>query len=227
MPQKSLSSLNAGVLSGYLLFGAAPQASKVFSNAKFQKLATSVCFENPITKNAHPISKVRMLTYAEAEMTGCKKRASPEWIKMTGMSTKAFEPPCKGSACCNVSEIVSTNILCDGGGVGTPSCNTSTCTWSYDCTNATIDEDVGTASGGDVISINQYYVYNKKPASSRAVADGTSQLNASPVTSAPYDSLTVGAKIGIAVGMFVVLAVVVLAIVASLNNCGEKTVESV
>lgn len=110
-----------------------------------------------------------MLTYVEAEMEGCRKRATDKWIKMSKMNASAFQPPCKGTRkfsnvekirkflgrkislkknlllltnfflaeCCKIADMVNEKMVCDGGGVAVPSCDVTTCTWKYDCTNGT------------------------------------------------------------------------------------------
>jgi len=202
--------------SAYLLFGSkAPKASRTYGNEGMQALANRVCFENSVTKNANAKAKLRMLTYAEAEMLGCKKRASASWIKMTRMSPGAFQPPCHGVLCCNVSEIVNETMLCDGGAAGTPTCNPKTCKWTYDCSNATIEDD----DGRDNITITPRSVYGK---ASRAEGESDSvQLTESS------DRLSVGSQVGIGVGVSAGAAVLLVVLLIFIVKNSKKTVENV
>jgi len=203
----------------YLLFGAAPPAPRTYANEAMQKLANNVCFENTVTKHAHPKSKLRMLTYAEAEILGCKKRASPAWIKMTGMSAAAFQPPCHGLLCCKVADIVSDSMLCDGGGAAVPTCNTTTCKWSYDCTNATIEDDNGSDNVTTLVIPQSVY----RKSYSRATQDGESQYNEA-IGSGSSSGLSLAGKIGIGTGVSVVVGAIIVVLVV---KNGRKKVETV
>jgi len=51
-----------------------------------------------------------------------------------------FTPVCPPPSCCTTAGLLDGNILCPGGGLGMPVCNTSSCTWNFDCTKVkTVD----------------------------------------------------------------------------------------
>jgi len=202
--------------SAYLLFGTPPAAPKTYSSSAMQRLASQVCFENSVTKNANAKSKIRMLTFAEAELNGCKKRASAAWIKMTKMNPEAFDPPCHGLMCCNISELLNETMLCDGGGAGAPSCDTTTCKWRYDCSNATIEDD----DGNDNITVTPQSVYR------RFRAQGDSDTQYSSQEQQFTSSLSVASKVGVGIGVSALAVAFVVAIVVVVKN-GDKKVETV
>jgi len=199
-------------VSAYLIFGKmAPEAPRTWANPFMEKLGASVCEHNPMTKFAHARAKLQMLTYVEAELDGCKKRATPQWIKMTRMNASVFQPPCKGALCCKVAEMVSEKMVCDGGTVAIPSCNASTCTWSYDCGNATGEPEVNQTR-------RPTSVYYRIAAA--LGSDGSTYSGSSP------SGLSEPAKIGIGVaGGILGIAIIVVVVVVVFNK--EKKIESV
>lgn len=207
-------------LSAYLLFGAAPAAPKTYANDAMQKLANRVCFESSVTKHANAKSKLRMLTFAEAELLGCKPRASPAWIKMSKMRPEAFQPPCHGMTCCKVEDIINDTMLCDGGGAGTPLCNTTTCKWTYDCSNATIEDN----DSADNITVTPRSVYAIRY---RAQGDNDAQYTSERENYASLHSLPVGSKVGIGIGASAVIIVFGVIIAIVFVKSSAKTVEAV
>jgi len=195
--------------SGYLLFGKAPDAPKYWSNPQMEKLGSSVCEHNPMTKFADAKSKLQMLTYVEAEMDGCKKRASAKWIAMTRMNASAFQPPCKGAGCCKVADMVNERMVCDGGTVAIPSCNASSCTWIYDCGNATSTPDVAKKS--------VYLSYGALDSNGKSYADSEPSGNSNGISD--------DAKIPIGIGGALLVIVVVVVVIVLVNK--DKRVESV
>jgi len=82
-----------------------------------------------------------MAAIGECALLGHEKHVNDRWIKVMKMEhmAKAFIPICPKKSCCNVTEMVSTALLCPGGGIATPVCN-GACVWKYDCTNKTVVE---------------------------------------------------------------------------------------
>jgi hypothetical protein len=204
-------------ISGYLLFGKAPEAPRNWANPQMEKLGASVCEHNPMTKFAHAGAKLKMLTYVEAEMEGCRKRATPKWIAMTRMNASVFQPPCKGAGCCKVAEMVSEKMVCDGGSVAVPSCNASSCTWIYDCGNATStpDEDGNKTTRKP----SPYRTYGALNSNGQAYVDSDSDSGNS------NSGIPKAAKIGIGIGGALLAIVIVVVVIVLVNQ--EKRVESV
>jgi hypothetical protein len=204
-------------ISGYLLFGKAPEAPKSWANPQMEKLGSSVCEHNPLTKFAHAKSKLQMLTYVEAEMEGCRKRATPKWIAMTRMNASAFQPPCKGAGCCKVADMISEKMVCDGGTVAIPSCNATSCTWIYDCGNATSTPD----SDGNQTA--------KKPSPYRTYgalnSNGQAYVDTESASGNSNSGIPQAAKIGLGIGGALLVVVVVVVVIVLVNQ--EKRVESV
>jgi len=46
-----------------------------------------------------------------------------------------FTPLCPPPSCCTTAGLLDGKILCTGGGLGKPACDTTTCTWIFDCSN--------------------------------------------------------------------------------------------
>jgi len=134
-------------LSSYLLFGKAPEAPKQWSHPFLEKLASSVCEKNPLTKFANALAKLRMLSFVEMEMNGCGFRATARWLKAMKLNVAHLQRPCTPSYCCNRSEMINEQMLCDGGNVAIPTCDEKICKWKYDCANAiSLDDDTNTTN---------------------------------------------------------------------------------
>jgi len=167
-----------------------------------EKLAEDVCEQNPLTKFAHANAKLQMLTFVEAQMDGCRRRANPAWIKMTRMSEAAFQPPCKGSQCCKVADMVNEKMVCDGGTAAFPSCDPATCTWTYDCTNSSLDDTEG-SSDGNVTTVVPKSVYYRKYVPARASQNNQVEYVPPDSSNSPnsrISELSIGAKVGISIG---------------------------
>jgi len=212
-------------LSSYLIFGKTPDAPKLWSNPQMEKLGSSVCEHNPLTKFAHANSKLLLLTYVEAEMDGCRKRASDKWIRMMKhrMNASEFQPPCKGTQCCKIADMVNEKMVCDGGGVAVPSCDNRTCTWKYDCTNATLDEEEDdknkTVTVATPRSVYRKYAANADDnvAFAEGSADGTN-TNGAEGGITPVTKMAIGG--GIAGGLVVVVIIVI--VVLKIKESGKK-----
>jgi len=194
-----------------------------------EKLAEDVCEQNPLTKFAHANAKLQMLTFVEAQMDGCRKRANPAWIKMTRMSESAFQPPCKESLCCKVAEMVSEKMVCDGGTAAFPVCDASTCTWTYDCTNSSLDDTEGTSDGNVTTIVPKSVYYRKYGVPARATQN--TQVEYVPPGSSGYGNsgileLSVGAKIGIGIGAFILFLVLLFVGVVLGVKWSRKKVET-
>jgi len=222
--QLSLKQQREGVpLSSYLLFGKAPEAPRQWANPQMEKLGSSVCEHNPMTKFAHAKAKLLMLTYVEAEMDGCRKRASDRWIKITKMNVTAFQPPCRGAQCCKVADMVSDQMVCDGGGVAFPTCDTTTCKWKYDCASATFDDDDNTniTTTNKTATTTPRSVYYRKYGARESASlafNGESEVETS-------NGLTLPAKIGIGVGAGVGAVGLVMVVVVLLMKVRKSRAE--
>jgi len=208
-------------ISSYLIFGKTPEAPRSWANPAMEKLGSSVCEHNPMTKFADAGAKLRLLTYVETEMEGCRKRANSKWIAMTRMNASAFIPPCKGAKCCKVSEMVSEKMVCDGGTVAIPTCDVSTCSWVYDCGNATVfayEDDAHNDTANNKTTPRKS-VYGKYGAQGSVAEDFPADGSSSSA------GLSDPAKVGIGVGcgaLFVMAVIVVIAIVR--NKSEPETV---
>jgi len=65
------------------------------------------------------------------------KIVSDSFIEKNNLEWKRerFTPLCPPPSCCTTAGLLDGKILCPAGGLGKPSCDTTTCTWSFDCTN--------------------------------------------------------------------------------------------
>jgi len=112
------------------------------SHPRVQELIESICDTNPITKLAPAVDRIWMVALGECEILGTERHVNAKWIKLMRMEnhTEAFKPICPPRSCCKSADMVSPSMLCSGGGVARPICNTNTCQWSYDCGNKTVLE---------------------------------------------------------------------------------------
>jgi len=199
----------------------------MWSNPQMEKLGSSVCEHNPLTKFAHANSKLLLLTYVEAEMEGCRRRVSEKWLRMMKhrMNSSDFNPPCKGSQCCKIADMVNEKMVCDGGGVAVPSCNNKTCTWTYDCTNATVDEEeVDDNNKNKTVTVatprSVYRKYGARADDDAAFAAGsddtTNSGNVNP------DGTQMAIASGVAGGLVAIVIVVIIVLVIKRTFTGNK-----
>jgi len=208
-------------LSSYLLFGKCPESPKQFSNPKMEKLASEVCEQYSFTKFAHAKAKLQLLTYVEAQMEGCRSRANKAWIAMTRMSDAAFRPPCKKSECCKVADMVSEKMICDGGTVAFPTCDATSCTWVYDCSNATLgdENDRNDYANTTVVVLKPKSVYYRSYGA-RATVDYAYELDTTA------SGLSDPAKVGIGVGSVILFVVIMIVVIILVMKFSKKKVET-
>lgn len=182
----------------YLLFGdKAPRAPQEWSDVKMNKIGISVCTENTYTKFANVRTKVGVLTHVEAQMNGCKPRVTAEWAKMNKLDPAVAVPPCKPTGCCDVTKMIATDIVCDGGAPAFPVCDHKTCKWSYNCT------------GGHN---TKFVKYAKSPAK-RAAPEDFEEESIFLAYTTPEETLPFQAKLGLGAVFSVVFVVLVAAII--------------
>jgi hypothetical protein len=110
------------------------------ANPEVQKLMEFVCDTNPITKNTPVHERLYMIALGECEILNTTRYVSEQWIKMMKMEKirDHFDPICPKPSCCKATDLVNIGLLCPGGGIAKPLCNTATCKWDYDCTHKTL-----------------------------------------------------------------------------------------
>jgi len=126
-----------------------------------------------------------------------------------------FTPLCPPPSCCTTAGLLDGKILCAAGGLGKPACDTTTCTWSFDCThpkildhttimNTPVAKPVATAS----VPVAQVVA--------QALATDTSSFSGD---SSSTSSSAVNALIGLSVvAAILVVVVLVLAIMLVRKN---------
>jgi len=121
--------------------GLIDQVNKKFpvSDPRVQILIESICDSNPITKLAPVEEKIFMAALGECEVTGTDHHVNERWIRAMKMENRRhiFDPICPKKSCCNATEMISTALLCPGGGIAAPICSANNCSWSYDCSHKT------------------------------------------------------------------------------------------